>query len=391
VKTDKEGFIKDDITKVIINKNEHELERYKLQKEAILQRRRLEKRVEELEKRIVALEYKDSHLGPIGKNFLSVFTKINLLIDLANQYAVTVDLTANGSVSTGNGFVNGIFASNTFAANVIRGGNVQANGTLAIFANTWSLGNSTVNTVANSTQITALNITLGNTTVGFMANTTLIRLNSKTYSNLDPHVVVANNNVNIGDRPRVNFLQGGTTSIAVVDNVANNTVDITISSTGGSGNGVPSGSNTTVQFNDSGTFGGSSGFVFDKTTNNASLANTLTLNILNFGEGRMSQIYANSSVLTEIVLDSFFLADYRSAKYQLSIKDNTANAYQTTEILLIHAGGQAYMTEYATIFTNTDIASFTATVNTTHLILGYTGATNNTTVKGFRQAIAVSA
>jgi len=49
------------------------------------------------------------------------------------------------------------------------------------------------------------------------------------------------------------------------------------------------------------------------------------------------------------------------------------------------------MTEYATIFTNTDIASFTATVNTTHLILGYTGATNNTTVKGFRQAIAVSA
>jgi hypothetical protein len=71
VKTDKEGFIKDDITKVIINKNEHELERYKLQKEAILQRRRLEKRVEELEKRIVALEYKDSHLGPIGKNWIT--------------------------------------------------------------------------------------------------------------------------------------------------------------------------------------------------------------------------------------------------------------------------------------------------------------------------------
>src|SRR5688572_8841131 len=108
------------------------------------------------------------------ENFQSVFDKINLLIDLANQYAVTVDLTANGSVSTGNGFVNGIFSSTTFAATTIRGGNVQSQGTLAIFANTWSLGNSTVNTVANSTQITALIITLGNTTVGFMANTTLI-------------------------------------------------------------------------------------------------------------------------------------------------------------------------------------------------------------------------
>src|SRR5678815_2107665 len=94
------------------------------------------------------------------ENFQSVFDKINLLIDLANQYAVTVDLTANGSVSTGNGFVNGIFAANTFAANVIRGGNVQANGTLAIYCSTLSVGNSTVNTVANSTQITASNLTV---------------------------------------------------------------------------------------------------------------------------------------------------------------------------------------------------------------------------------------
>jgi len=56
MKTDKEGYIKDDVTKVIINKNEHELERYKLQKEAILQRRRFEKRLEELERKVAALE-----------------------------------------------------------------------------------------------------------------------------------------------------------------------------------------------------------------------------------------------------------------------------------------------------------------------------------------------
>jgi len=71
MKTDKEGYIKDDVTKVIINKNEHELERYKLQKEAILQRRRFEKRLEELERKVAALEYKDSYLGPIGKNWIT--------------------------------------------------------------------------------------------------------------------------------------------------------------------------------------------------------------------------------------------------------------------------------------------------------------------------------
>ena len=36
--------------------------------------------------------------------------------------------------------------------------------------------------------------------------------------------------------------------------------------TGGGGNGVPGGSNTQVQFNDAGSFGGNSGFTFDKTT-----------------------------------------------------------------------------------------------------------------------------
>jgi len=42
--------------------------------------------------------------------------------------------------------------------------------------------------------------------------------------------------------------------------------------TGGGGNGSPGGSNTQIQFNDNGTFGGSTAFVFDKN------ANTVTLN-----------------------------------------------------------------------------------------------------------------
>jgi hypothetical protein len=40
---------------------------------------------------------------------------------------------------------------------------------------------------------------------------------------------------------------------------------------------APSGVNTAVTFNDSGAFGGSSGFVFNKTTNNVTIANTLSI------------------------------------------------------------------------------------------------------------------
>lgn len=41
--------------------------------------------------------------------------------------------------------------------------------------------------------------------------------------------------------------------------------------------GAPTGSNTQVQFNDSGSFGGSAGLTFDKTTNTLTIANTLSV------------------------------------------------------------------------------------------------------------------
>ena len=46
--------------------------------------------------------------------------------------------------------------------------------------------------------------------------------------------------------------------------------------TGGGGNGTPGGTNTQVQFNDAGNFGGTAGLTFDKTTNAFSVAGNLT-------------------------------------------------------------------------------------------------------------------
>jgi hypothetical protein len=43
--------------------------------------------------------------------------------------------------------------------------------------------------------------------------------------------------------------------------------------TGGTGNGAPGGANTQVQFNDAGTFGGDSGFTYNKSTNTLSVEN----------------------------------------------------------------------------------------------------------------------
>ena len=51
--------------------------------------------------------------------------------------------------------------------------------------------------------------------------------------------------------------------------------------TGGGGGGTPGGSNTQVQYNNSGVFAGSIGFTFDETSNNVVVANTFTAQFVN--------------------------------------------------------------------------------------------------------------
>ena len=65
--------------------------------------------------------------------------------------------------------------------------------------------------------------------------------------------------------------------------------------TGGSGNGVPGGANTQIQFNDAGAFGGVAGFTFDKTSN-VFTANNVTVSTLyspNFYSNAVT--YANAT------------------------------------------------------------------------------------------------
>lgn len=73
--------------------------------------------------------------------------------------------------------------------------------------------------------------------------------------------------------------------------------------------GSPGGANTQVQFNNSGVFGAGAGFTFDNSTNNAVIANTLTVNVLG---GAQINSAANLSVTSANI--SFLNAN-------LSVKD----------------------------------------------------------------------
>jgi hypothetical protein len=90
------------------------------------------------------------------------------------------------------------------------------------------------------------------------------------------------------------------------------------------------------------------------------------------------------------VLDAMDIADFRTAKYLVQAHDTVTNNYQTSEILLIHDGSTAYLTEYAIIYTSGSLGSFDAAIVGGDVRLNVTPAsTNSTTFKAYRQALTI--
>ena len=72
----------------------------------------------------------------------------------------------------------------------------------------------------------------------------------------------------------------------------------------------------------------------------------------------------SSSATTEIAIHTFPIADFRSARFTVQVTNSTDNTYHTTELLALHDGTTANITEFGTVFTGSAIeAQFDADVN----------------------------
>ena len=85
-----------------------------------------------------------------------------------------------------------------------------------------------------------------------------------------------------------------------------------------------------------------------------------------------------STATTQIALHSFPITSFRSARFTVQITNNADDTYHTTEILAIHDGTTANMTEFGTIFTGAAAeATFDADVNSGNFRLLATPATTD--------------
>jgi hypothetical protein len=209
--------------------------------------------------------------------------------DMMSSEVVTANSAANGALTVGNGFVSGIFGSSIAIGLTFRGGTI-ANSADAVW---------TSNVVIQ----TGNQFLVGNTTVNSLVNSTAVIATSGQF---------ATANIPYFNQTQLNFANTAMT-------------DLVVTTTG-----------TSIQ---------------------------------NF--------------------DTFGLTLYRSAEYQVSIKDNTSNAYSVSKILVVHDGGNILQTEYGLLSTNGTLAIWSTATNATSLMLQATPMTANLTIRAVRTSLKV--
>ena len=122
---------------------------------------------------------------------------------------------------------------------------------------------------------------------------------------------------------------------------------------------------------------GAGGKLADGSTDSA--VNTLHFFRIGLGDNDSSGTQAGDSTYTQqqtlVVadldsaaanIDSWSASSYRGAKYFVSINNTSTNEVSSTELLVVHDGTDAFITEFNTIITNaeaTPLATFTADIN----------------------------
>ena len=111
---------------------------------------------------------------------------------------------------------------------------------------------------------------------------------------------------------------------------------------------------------------------------------------LQIEEAGIDTTTTSTTATTQVAIDTFAAATFRSARYTIQVTNSTDSTYHLTEILLIHDGTTPQITEYGTIFTGSAEATFDADISSSNVRLLATPATTDSmTFKVVRHCITV--
>jgi hypothetical protein len=313
--------------------------------------------------------------------------QVNKAINAISNFVVTVDTSANGALNTGSVYPNKIFLGNSTVNSIINSSSIQtntANLVNLIIGNV--LANTTVFQVGANIAANTTVLKVGNVSI----NTSMVIVGGSNVSTISNRMSVAKANTLIGERPRLNLIEGNNISLSVVDDSNTGQVSVTVTA-GITANAAPGGNDSDIQFNDGGNLAGDDNLQWNKTnlilqsSNGIVAQNYMTVNCVSIDP---TIVTLTSNTLQNI--DTFFLANFRTCEYTLSVRDNSSNNYQASKILMVHDGTNVIMTEYAQLFTNTQVCTFSVFSNSTVAMLQADPITSsNVNIKIHRQLIGI--
>jgi hypothetical protein len=133
---------------------------------------------------------------------------------------------------------------------------------------------------------------------------------------------------------------------------------------GGGGNGVPGGSNTQIQYNDSGDFGGSPYLTFNDVTNTFNIAGNLIANSIEIGSGvykfsRSNVYFATTATMANTSLVSLNANSVSSVDYTVIATDTTSGNRQVSKLSAVMFQATCNYNEYSTLSVNGLVGNLT--------------------------------
>jgi len=230
---------------------------------------------------------------------------------------------------------------------VVPSGNVTAN---KVYANHYYYANGTPfssDPAGTNTEVQFNNNGVLGASANFTFNTTTQTVSVSNFS-------ASGNLVNLGNVDNLQ-IDGGLNGYVLQTDGAGNLSWTAQTGNGGGGNGVPGGSNTQIQFNDSGSFAGSPYMTFNKSDNKVNFAGEVTANVFTMGSGsfefRTSEIcIANTTSTSNIELCQTPVEDLAALDYVIIATDEFSGKRQYLNINAVYYNTDVVYNETSALY-----------------------------------------
>ena len=218
-----------------------------------------------------------------------------------------------------------------------------------------------------------------NTTTVSIANSLTVNTTANLFTTNITGVLTATSNVNMSTSPNINLgsvanlkIQGGTNGYVLS---TDGTGNLNWTAGGGGGNGTPGGSNTQLQYNNSGVFGGSPNLTWDNANLTMQVAGGFIANSVQMGAGAFkwskSFVYfaSTASAALDQVIYSIPTLNVSGVEFEIMSTEPAGPSRQFCKISSIYYDGSVQYNEYATLIINGGVGNFGVDFNPGNIIV----------------------